>query len=42
MIIYKNTKGGFFKDIKDGIIADKIKEEFKNHNLSNSNDSEYR
>lgn len=42
MIIYKNTKGRFFEDIRDGIIADKIEEEFKNHNLSHSNQAEYR
>ena len=42
MIIYENTKGGFIDDIRNGDIADKIKESFYAHNISNNNDAEYR
>jgi hypothetical protein len=42
MIIYENTKGGFVSDVRDGLIANKIEQEFKNHNISHSNDAEYR
>ena len=42
MIIYENTKGGFVSDVRDGLIATKIEQEFKNHNISHSNDAEYR
>lgn len=42
MIIYENTKGGFVSDVRDNLIATKIKQEFKNHNISHSNDAEYR
>lgn len=42
MIIYQNTKGGFIDDVRNGYIADKIEAEFANHNLSHSNDAEYR
>lgn len=42
MIVYSNTKGGFIEDIKDGIIAKKITEEFNNHNINHHNDAEYR
>ena len=42
MIIYQNTKGGFINDIKAGIIADKIEDEFKEHHLNHSNLAEYR
>ena len=42
MIIYENTKGGFIDDIRNGDIADKIKESFYANNISNNNDAEYR
>ena len=42
MIIYQNTKGGFISDVRDNLIADKIENEFKQHNLSHNNESEYR
>ncbi len=42
MILYKNTKQGFFEDIKNNLIADKIEEEFNNHHLSHNNIAEYR
>ncbi len=42
MILYKNTKQGFFEDIKNNLIADKIEEEFNNHQLSHNNIAEYR
>ncbi len=42
MILYKNTKQGFFEDIKNNLIADKIEEEFHNHHLSHNNIAEYR
>ncbi len=42
MIIYQNTKQGFIDDVRDNLIADKIEEEFKNHNISHNNLSEYK
>ena len=42
MIIYENTKGGFIDDIRNGDIADKIKESFYLNNISNNNEAEYR
>ncbi len=42
MIIYQNTKQGFIDDVKDNLIADKIEEEFRNHNINHNNIAEYR
>ena len=42
MIIYQNTKGGFISDVRDNLIADKIEEEFKLHNINHNNLAEYR
>lgn len=42
MIIYENTKGGFVDDIRNGYIADKIEQRFKEHDIFHSNESEYR
>lgn len=42
MIIYQNTKGGFIEDVRNGYIADKIEQEFIKHNISHSNQAEYR
>ena len=42
MIIYKNNKKGFIDDVRDGIIARKIADEFAKINFSHGNDSEYR
>ena len=42
MIIYSNTKGGFVDDVRNGIIAKKIEEEFFKHNINHHNDGEYR
>ncbi len=42
MIIYQNSKKGFIEDVRDDLIADKIEEEFKNHNISHNNPAEYR
>lgn len=42
MIIYQNTKGGFISDVRDGIIAHRIEQEFIKHNIAHKNDSEYR
>lgn len=42
MIVYSNTKGGFVDDVRNGIIAKKITEEFNKHNINHQNDGEYR
>ena len=42
MIVYSNTKGGFVDDVRNGIIAKKITEEFSKHNIKHNNDAEYR
>ena len=42
MIVYSNTKGGFVDDVRNGIIAKKIIEEFNKHNVKHHNDAEYR
>ena len=42
MIVYSNTKGGFVDDVRNGIIAKKITEEFNRHNVKHHNDAEYR
>lgn len=42
MIVYSNTKGGFIDDVRNGIIARKITEEFGKHNVKHHNDAEYR
>lgn len=42
MIVYSNTKGGFVDDVRNGIIAKKITEEFLKHNIRHNNDAEYR
>ena len=42
MIVYSNTKGGFVDDVRNGIIAKKITEEFNKHNVKHHNDAEYR
>ena len=42
MILYSNTKGGFVDDVRNGIIAKKITEEFNKHNVKHHNDAEYR
>lgn len=42
MIVYSNTKGGFVDDVRNGIIAKKINEEFNKHNVNHHNDAEYR
>ena len=42
MIVYSNTKGGFVDDVRNGIIAKKITEEFNKHNVYHHNDAEYR
>jgi DUF2075 family protein len=41
MIIYKNNKIGFINDVKDGLIASKIENEFSKLNFNHNNDSEY-
>ena len=42
MIIYKNNKIGFINDVRDGLIASKIENEFSKLNFNHNNDSEYR
>ena len=41
MIIYKNNKMGFINDVRDGLIASKIENEFSKLNFNHNNDSEY-
>lgn len=42
MLIYQNNKGGFVEDVRNGYIAKKIVEAFEQHDLSHSNDAEFR
>ena len=42
MIIYGNTKNGFIEDIRKGIIATKVQQQFEQHGFHHSNDAEYR
>lgn len=42
MIIYGNTKNGFIDDIRKGIIATKVQQQFEQHGFHHSNDAEYR
>lgn len=42
MIIYKNNKIGFIKDVEDGLIASKIENEFSKLNFNHNNESEYK
>ena len=40
MIIYENTKKGFFNDIKDGLIVKVISNSFAMHNINHNNPAE--
>lgn len=42
MIIYRNTKGGFTRDVRDNLIAEKIENAFFEHCIAHNNDAEYR
>lgn len=42
MIIYRNTKGGFIRDVRDGLIAEKIENAFFEHCIAHNNIAEYR
>lgn len=42
MLIYKNTKGGFIADVRDNMIAYKIEDAFKAHNINHNNSAEFR
>ena len=42
MIIYRNTKGGFIRDVRDGLIAEKIENAFFEHCIAHNNEAEYR
>ena len=42
MIIYRNTKGGFTQDVRDGLIARKIQDAFVFNGIHHNNLSEYR
>ena len=42
MIIYQNNKDGFFNDVKNNIIADRIALEFKRKNIPWNKNNEYR
>jgi len=42
MIIYRNTKGGFTRDVRDNLIATKIENAFFEHCIAHNNDAEYR
>ena len=42
MIVYQNTKSDFINDVMNGIIADKIEEEFEKHHIPHSQRGEYR
>ena len=41
MIIYHNTKGNFVNDVMDGVIADKLEEEFIKHGINHNNAGEH-
>lgn len=42
MIVYSNNKKGFFDDVRDNIIAEKIEELFKKQNIKHNNLAEFR
>ena len=42
MIIYKNTKGGFIDDVRQGMIVVKVQQAFERRGLAHNNDSEFR
>lgn len=42
MIIYRNTKGGFTRDVRDNLIAEKIENAFFEHCIAHNNAAEYR
>jgi hypothetical protein len=42
MIIYRNTKGGFTRDVRNNLIAQKIENAFYEHCIMHSNAAEYR
>lgn len=42
MLIYKNTKGGFIADVRDNMIAYKIEDAFRAHNINHNNSAEFR
>ena len=42
MIIYRNTKGGFVRDVRDNLIAQKIENAFREHCIMHGNAAEYR
>ena len=42
MIIYENTKGGFVQDVRSGMIATKVQQQFEEHGYAHNNDAEYR
>lgn len=42
MIVYSNNKKGFFDDVRDNLIADKIEEAFTKQNIKHNNKAEFR
>lgn len=42
MIIYRNTKGGFISDVRNGLIAEKIENAFFEHCIAHNNVAEFR
>ncbi|MBO4251029.1 MAG: DUF2075 domain-containing protein [Paludibacteraceae bacterium] len=42
MIIYRNTKGGFRRDVRENLIAEKIENAFFEHCIAHNNNAEYR
>lgn len=42
MIVYKNTKRGFFDDIRDNLIAYKIEDAFFQRGINHNNEAEFR
>ena len=42
MIIYENTKAGFVSDVRSGCIAQRVQNAFLQHDLSHSNEAEFR
>lgn len=42
MLIYQNTKGGFISDVRDNLIAYKVEDAFRKHNISHNNEAEFR
>ena len=42
MIIYQNTRIGFLNDVRDGLIAKKVSDQFAMHGFRHNNEAEYK